>query len=91
MTALDARRAAGTGLPPAGAATGAETRANRQPALAVYAHDAASGLWRGAGLLVITLRGEQVAGLTRFESHTMRAFGLRRILADDDLDQGRAT
>jgi len=61
-----------------------ETRANRQPALAVYAHDDASGLWRGAGVLVITLRGGRVAGLTRFESHTMRAFGLPRILPDDE-------
>jgi RNA polymerase sigma-70 factor (TIGR02960 family) len=60
-----------------------ETRANRQPALAVYAHDDSNGLWRGAGLLVITLRGEQVGALTRFESHTVRAFGLPRILRDE--------
>ena len=52
------------------------TRANRQPALAVYSRDEANGLWRGSGLLVITPRGGQVAALTRFESHTLRAFGL---------------
>ncbi len=63
-----------------------ETRANRQPALAVYAHDNAGGLWCGAGVLVITVRGGRVGGLTRFESHTMRAFGLPRILRDDDPD-----
>lgn len=34
----------------------------------------------------MTLRGEQVAGLTRFESHTMRAFDLPRILPDGDPD-----
>jgi len=34
-------------------------------------------------VLVITLRGGRVAGLTRFESPTMRAFGLPRILRDD--------
>jgi RNA polymerase sigma-70 factor (TIGR02960 family) len=61
-----------------------QTRANKQPALAVYTRDQASGLWRGSGLLVITVRGDQIAGLTRFESHTLRPFGLPRILPDDD-------
>ncbi|HXB46828.1 MAG TPA: RNA polymerase subunit sigma-70 [Streptosporangiaceae bacterium] len=60
------------------------TRANRQPALAVYTRDEASGLWRGSGLLVVTLRGDQITGLTRFESHTLRPFGLPRILPDQD-------
>jgi RNA polymerase sigma-70 factor (TIGR02960 family) len=59
------------------------TRANGQPALAVYMHDAADGLWRAGGLLVITLDGEQITGLTRFESATMHPFGLPRILPDD--------
>jgi RNA polymerase sigma-70 factor (TIGR02960 family) len=57
-----------------------QTRANRQPALAAYSRDAPNGLWRASGLLVITLRGDEVAGLTRFESHTLRAFGLPRVL-----------
>jgi len=61
-----------------------QTRANRQPALAVYTRDEANGLWHGSGLLVITPRGGQVAGLTRFESHTMRAFGLPRVLPGDE-------
>jgi len=60
-----------------------ETRANRQPALAVYTQDQASGLWRASGLLVLTLRGGRIAGLTRFESHTLRPFGLPRILPGD--------
>lgn len=59
------------------------TRADGQPALAAYRHDAADGLWRAAGLLVITLDGEQVTGLTRYESATMRPFGLPGILPDD--------
>jgi RNA polymerase sigma-70 factor (TIGR02960 family) len=62
-----------------------ETRANRQPALAVYIRDQASGLWRGSGLLVVTLGGDQISGLTRFESHTLRPFGLPRILPDQEL------
>ena len=57
-----------------------QTRANRQPALAVYTRDGTSGLWRGSGLQVITTRGDQVTGITRFESHTLRAFGLPRVL-----------
>jgi hypothetical protein len=61
-----------------------ETRANRQPALAVYTRDDTSGLWHGSGLLVISVRGDRVAGLTRFESHTLRAFGLPRILPGHD-------
>jgi RNA polymerase sigma-70 factor (TIGR02960 family) len=60
-----------------------ETRANRQPALAVYTQDQASGLWRASGLLVLTLRGGQIGGLTRFESHTLRPFGLPRVLPAD--------
>src|SRR5208282_6867676 len=59
------------------------TRANRQPALAVYTRDDTNGLWRGSGLLVITVRGGQVAGLTRFETRTLRAFGLPRTRPDD--------
>jgi RNA polymerase sigma-70 factor (ECF subfamily) len=62
-----------------------QIHANRQPALAVYARDDITGLWHSSGLLVITARGDQVAGLTRFEQHTLRAFGLPRILSGDDL------
>jgi hypothetical protein len=58
--------------------------ANRQPALAVYTRDDTNGLWRGSGLLVITMRDDQVVGLSRFESHTLRAFGLPRVLPGDD-------
>ena len=47
-------------------------------ALAAYSRDEPNGLWRASGLLVITLRGGEVAGLTRFESHTPRAFSLPR-------------
>jgi len=45
-----------------------QTRANGQPALAVYSHDAVDGLWRAGGLLVVTLDGGQITSLTRFES-----------------------
>jgi RNA polymerase sigma-70 factor (ECF subfamily) len=58
------------------------TRANRQPALAVYDRDEAAGVWRAAGLLVVTLDGERIAGITRFEASTLRRFGLPGILVD---------
>jgi RNA polymerase sigma-70 factor (TIGR02960 family) len=61
-----------------------ETRANRQPALAVYTRDEANGLWHGSGLLVLTVDGDHVAGLTRFESHTLAAFGLPRSWPEPD-------
>jgi RNA polymerase sigma-70 factor (ECF subfamily) len=64
-----------------------QTRANGQPALAVYMHDAADGLWRAGGLLVLTLDSEQITGLTRFETTTMRPFGLPSILPGDQSDQ----
>jgi RNA polymerase sigma-70 factor (TIGR02960 family) len=69
-----------------------EVSANRQAALAVYAPDAASGAWRANGLLVITARpaagdgtgdGDQIAAITRFESGTLRPFGLPGILPGD--------
>ncbi len=59
------------------------THANRQPALAVYTRDEANGLWRASGLLVLTVRGDQITGLTRFESATLRSFDLPRILPAD--------
>jgi len=62
------------------------TRANGQPALGVYMHDPADGLWRAGGLLVLTLAGAHITGLTRFESATMRPFGLPSILPDDQPD-----
>ena len=49
-----------------------------------HTRDELSALWHGSGLLVITVRGDQVAGLTRFESHTLRAFSLPRLLPGDD-------
>jgi RNA polymerase sigma-70 factor, ECF subfamily len=53
-------------------------------ALAVYSRDGSTGLWHGSGLLVITPRGSQVCALTRFESHTLRAFGMPSVLAGGD-------
>jgi len=53
------------------------TRANRQPALAAFRLDAATGTRRAWGLFVLTLDGESIAGLDVFFDPTLfPAFGL---------------
>lgn len=42
------------------------TRANTQPAFGAYLEDTQAGVARAAGLIVLTLRGEQIAAITRF-------------------------
>src|SRR5262249_14375832 len=60
--------------------------ANRQPALAVYARDPASGAWRANGLLVITVAataaGGEITAVTRFDASRLRTFRLPGILTD---------
>lgn len=58
------------------------TRANRQPAIAVYTPDG-DGAWRLDGVLVMTMRAGEIAGLTRFEASVLRGFEVPRVLADD--------
>jgi RNA polymerase sigma-70 factor (TIGR02960 family) len=55
------------------------TRANRQPALGAYVRDA-TGISQGVGLFVLTLAGERICALTRFESNVLPWFGLPRSL-----------
>jgi RNA polymerase sigma-70 factor, ECF subfamily len=56
------------------------TRANGQPAFGLYARDPGQRVFRTVGLLVVTLAGDQVAGLTRFEPGVLPQFGLPRNL-----------
>jgi RNA polymerase sigma-70 factor (ECF subfamily) len=58
------------------------TRANGQPAFATYAPDAAAGagVWRASGLIVLTLAGDRVSDVVRFETAVLASFGLPRIL-----------
>ncbi len=58
------------------------TRANGQPAFGAYLRDPASGLARIFGLLVITVEGDRVSAITRFENAVVPRFGLPRTLAD---------
>jgi RNA polymerase sigma-70 factor (ECF subfamily) len=56
------------------------TRANGQPALGFYFVDAVTGAARAGGILVLTLSGDQVSAITRFEAGLMDRFGLPRTL-----------
>ncbi len=55
------------------------TRANGQPALGAYVRDA-TGTSHGVGLFVLTLSGDRICALTRFENTVFPWFGLPRSL-----------
>lgn len=55
------------------------TRANGQPAFGTYLR-ARSGICHGTGLLVLTLTGDRISAVTRFESSVLPWFGLPRSL-----------
>jgi len=56
------------------------TRANAQPAFGFYVRDSQAPVLHAMGLLVLTLEGDQISALTRFESSVMPGFGLPRTL-----------
>ena len=57
------------------------TRANGQPALVLYLPDPSAPIWRSCGLIVLTLRGNQIHALTRFADLGFLArFGFTRTL-----------
>jgi RNA polymerase sigma-70 factor (TIGR02960 family) len=58
------------------------TRANGQPAFAVYLHDPVNDVARAFGLMVATLAGDRISVITRFDNSAMTHFGLPRILTD---------
>ena len=55
------------------------TRANGQPALGTYLR-APSGTRHGTGLFVLTLTGDRICAMTRFENSVFPWFGLPRSL-----------
>ena len=60
------------------------TRANNQPAVAMYLPDPCAPIWRASSLVVLTLRGDRVCALTRFGDHSLLArFGFPRTLPRD--------
>jgi RNA polymerase sigma-70 factor (TIGR02960 family) len=58
------------------------TRANGQPAFAVYLREPMTRVSHAFGLMVITLAGGQVSAITRFDNATLPPFGLPRTLVD---------
>jgi RNA polymerase sigma-70 factor (TIGR02960 family) len=55
------------------------TRANGQPAFGAYLRGA-TGVRHGTGLYVLTLSGDRISAMTRFENSVFPAFGLPRSL-----------
>jgi RNA polymerase sigma-70 factor (ECF subfamily) len=56
-------------------------RANGQPALVLYLPDPSAPIWRASGLIVLTLRGNQIRALTRFGNlGLLGRFGFPRTL-----------
>jgi RNA polymerase sigma-70 factor (TIGR02960 family) len=58
------------------------TRANGQPAFGAYLRDPASGVFHVNGMLVLTLAGDRVRGMTRFDNTPIARFGLPRRLSE---------
>jgi RNA polymerase sigma-70 factor (TIGR02960 family) len=65
------------------------TRANGQPAFGVYLRDPHAELLHANGLLVLTLAGDRISAMTRFDNSVLARFGLPRTLPDPDADPGR--
>lgn len=58
------------------------TRANGQPAFGIYSRDPRATVAHANGLLVLTLAGSRISGITRFETNVLARFGLPRTLPD---------
>jgi hypothetical protein len=56
------------------------TRANGQPAFGLYVRDPAGRAFHAMGLLVVTLAGDEVSAITRFDNSVLPRFGLPRKL-----------
>lgn len=56
------------------------TRANGQPAFGTYLSDPTGSVRHGSGLLVLTLAGDHISAITRFENTALPWFGLPRSL-----------
>jgi RNA polymerase sigma-70 factor, ECF subfamily len=72
--------AAATGHDPPRPRRLVHTRANHQPAFGMYVRAPGDPLFRAVGLIVVTLAGDRIAGLTRFETTVLPGFGLPRSL-----------
>ena len=57
------------------------TRANGQPAHALYRRDPHAALWRAHSLVVLTVERDGISGITRFEPSLLARFGMPRTLS----------
>jgi len=58
------------------------TRANGQPAFGIYVRDPHAPVLHAIGLLVLTLAGDRISAVTRFETSMLAYFWLPRTLPD---------
>jgi len=56
------------------------TRANGQASFGIYVPDPHAGVLHASGLVVLTLAGERISVITRFDTSTLTRFGLPRIM-----------
>jgi RNA polymerase sigma-70 factor (TIGR02960 family) len=56
------------------------TRANGQPAFGIYVRDPRAPILHAIGLLVLTLAGDRIRAMTRFDTSVLPYFGLPRTL-----------
>jgi hypothetical protein len=56
------------------------TRANGQPAFGIYTRDPHADVWHASGLMVLTLAGDRISALARFDNSSLARFGLPRTL-----------
>jgi RNA polymerase sigma-70 factor (ECF subfamily) len=85
--AIEAFFRAGWHRPDAGRHRLILTRANTQPAFGCYRIDPESGIAQPAGMIVLTLEGDRISAVTRFQDRsTMRGFRLPRSLPNDNVE-----
>jgi hypothetical protein len=58
------------------------TRANGQPAFGLYVRDPQTPVAHAIGLLVLTLAGDRIGAMTRFDTSMLAYMGLPRTLPD---------
>jgi RNA polymerase sigma-70 factor, ECF subfamily len=78
---LAARFLTATAFRPGWTARLIPTRANGQPAFGFYARDPQTGRFYTVGLMVLTLSGNHISAMTRFDGSTLPRFGLPATLS----------
>ena len=65
------------------------TRANGQPSFAMYTLDPAADVWRSIGVIVLTVAGDLISNVVRFDNTVLGSFGLPRILPTANSEPAR--